>query len=728
MKQHAARCLSTAMVLLAFLAGSVVFAQPGPPPPMPATPLPQEILTLIANEVSGQMAFDNEVRVAGAPWLRDKAELTGTFSETQKIYDLVRSYGIENTKIERHPSARTFDYPSEGELWIEKPQKRLVARLGADSALVASGSGTADVTAELIYLPPMKPEEIKAMLAAGPSEKLQHKVALMWSHANGELAAALDAAGVQGVISFSSRERYFDPNQVVYGGGAYKKGNLKFGMNVSWRQWSELLEDLQAGRPITVRAHTRIETYPDRFEAVYSWIPGTEPNEKGVIFTAHLFEGYVKRGANDNAASCLVQLEILRSLNKLIASGALPRPRRTIYFLWPNEISGTYEFIKQNPGIADRWSANINMDMVSEGLRMNNGLFTMSECPDHLPCYLDGLGRSVMNYVWRTNDIVYLPDAPRGRPGGQYFPVPMMEKNGSLDAFRFFIHRATGGSDHICFNNPSVAVPGIELFTWPDQWYHADTDRPDKSDPTQMKRVAFIGAAMAWAAANCTDTVVRPLLDAVSGFGYERVAARELPRALRYVQVADAAGLAVAIERATNLVNVAIDREVGALRSVEQIHTGSAEAKGAVNDVVQQWELYRAGLVSQVQGYAKARAAALGVKLPVEKRQAAGGRGKSDSTAATAARVPKLAAAVKGKEFSLNSWPAWTAYLKANPEALKKTGLAPAQATTVLNYVNGQRTLQQIRNAVAAETGQELTLEAVASYLGLLNEVGWVEL
>ena len=93
-----------------------------------------------------------------------------------------------------------------------------------------------------------------------------------------------------------------------------------------------------------------------------------------------------------------------------------------------------------------------------------------------------------MNYVWRTNDIVYLPDAPRGRPGGQYFPRPMVEKNGSNDAFRFFVHRATGGSDHICFNNPSVGVPGIELFTWPDQWYHADADTPDKSDPTQMKR------------------------------------------------------------------------------------------------------------------------------------------------------------------------------------------------------------------------------------------------
>ena len=138
----------------------------------------------------------------------------------------------------------------------------------------------------------------------------------------------------------------------------------------------------------------------------------------------------------------------------------------------------------------------------------------------------------MLNYTWRTNDIVYLGGAPRGRPGGQYFPVPMWEKNGSRDAFRYFIHEATGGSDHIVFNNASVAVPGIEFFTWPDQWYHADTDTPDKGDPTEMKRVAFIGATTAWVSANLTDEMVPDLFQAVSDFGYNRVAERGIPKAM----------------------------------------------------------------------------------------------------------------------------------------------------------------------------------------------------
>jgi hypothetical protein len=300
----------------------------------------------------------------------------------------------------------------------------------------------------------------------------------------------------------------------------------------------------------------------------------------------------------------------------------------------------------------------------------------------------------------------------------------MVEKNGSDDAFRFYIHRATGGSDHICFNNPSVAVPGIEFFTWPDQWYHADADTPDKSDPTQMKRIAFIGAASAWAAANCTDDVVGGLVDVTSEFGYGRVAERDLPRALRYLDTADGAGLAAAAAKALNQVDFAVDREVGAIRSIEDIYTASAAAKAAVNDRVQQWELYRAGLRAQVQGYAKVRAASLNVKPEVEKKPARATKPAAPSKMETG--VPALDPAVKGREFALNSYEPYAKYMKENPEALKKLGLPPGVGNSILNYVNGKRSIAKIRSSVAAETGQEVTLEAVAGYLDLLKTVKWV--
>ncbi len=685
------------------------------------TPLEQEILTLLTNEISGQMIFNNEVMLAGAPWVREEGELTDTFYESQRIYDLVRSYGIETTRFVRHSSDRTFEYPLEGEFWIEEPQKRLVARIGADAALVARGSVTADVTGRLIYIPPLGSEEIDAMIAGESGNAYRGKIAIMWSHARGRIAEALDEAGVQAVISFGSRDRYLDPNQVVYSSGSYGMENLRLGFTVSWRQWSELLEDMEANREITVRCMARVEEYPDRFETIYSWIPGTEPDEKGVVFTAHLFEGYTKRGANDNMSGCVIQLEILRALSKLIADGTLPQPRRTIHFLWPNEISGTYEFIKQTPGFAERLSNNINMDMVGEALRMNNSWFTMSECPNHLPNYIDGLATSMMNYVWRTNDIVYLPGAPRGRPGGQYFPVPMMEKNGSLDAFRFFVHQATGGSDHLCFNNASVAVPGIEFFTWPDQWYHADTDTPDKSDPTQMKRVAFIGAASAWAAVNCTDDVLDGLVDVTSSFGYSRIAERELPRAFGYIEAATADDLGAAMARAVNLVRFAAQREIEALESIEDMYSGSVEATRLVRERIIQWYRYKYSLTDLMVEFAGVRAEGLGVSAPRQARQT---RLEQEYSRIMPALHPDVAA----KEFSLNSFGPYREYLETNPDALREIDFGSnAAARFVLNYVNGERSITLIRDSAAAETGEDISLEAVVSYLELLKEVGWID-
>jgi hypothetical protein len=359
------------------------------------------------------------------------------------------------------------------------------------------------------------------------------------------------------------------------------------------------------------------------------------------------------------------------------------------------------------------------MDMVSENLRLANSWLTMSETPAHLPSYLDGLTKSMMNYVWRTNDIVYLGDSPRGRPGGQYFPRPMWEKNGSGDAFRFFIHEATGGSDHICFNNSSVAIPGIELFTWPDQWYHADTDLPDKGDPTEMKRVAFIGATSALAAADLTDERLSTLLDVVSEFGYSRVAERGLPPAMRLVEGAAAADLQTALQHALNRVNSAVDREVGALESIREIYTGTEPARTGVDNRIAQWELYRAGLANQVVSYAGVRAQTLGISAPSQLPPTS-----EEQRYSTV--VPGIHPDVIGKQFYLNGFDAYDRYMQQHPDAISTLGLNRNQSQGILNFVNGERSVTDIRNRVAAMAGDDLTIQQVVGYLTILRDAGWI--
>lgn len=712
-------------LLLSTLSRAAEQARPtSSPPPLQSlrTPLSPEGLNLLANEVSGQIIYNNLVKLAGAPWVRGSQEFAQAFYESQLIHDMSRGHGVTSARLERQTGAGTFDYPTEGELWLLEPEKRLVARLEADPALIARGSRTADVSGELVYVPPLNQEAIKDLGDSSEPSKYRGKVALMWSHPSDAEAKALAAASVVGVIAFNSRERYFDPDQVVYSSGPYEKHDpLAVGLTISWRQWSEMLEDLQLGKRVVVRAKSRVQKYPNKFEAVYSSIPGTEPEAKGVVFTAHLFDGYIKRGANDNMSGCAIQLEILRAIHHLVAAGALPPPRRTIHFLWPQEISGTYAFLQEHPDFAEKASIVINMDMVGEGLRHNNAVLRMGECPGHLPSYLDGLAASILNYVWRTNDIIFTPDAPRGRPGGQYFPIPMVEKNGSLDAFRFSIQPTMGGSDQVCFHNPSVAVPAIMLLIWPDQWYHADTDTPDKSDPTQLKRAAFIGAACAWAAAHCTDDVAGGLADVASGYGHLRIAQREIPRAMARLEAADARNLASETAQALKLIAHGAGREIGALRSIEEVFSGSAAAREALNDKVRQWEFYEAAVRSQAIAYAGWRAAQLGVEPP-------GSPLPDEFQRKCQGIIPAIAPSVKGRQFDLAANEEHRRYWKEHPDAIKEIGISSRQRTAILNYVNGKRSVAQIAVCVAGESDEDVPIQGVLKYLDLLATVGWVVL
>jgi hypothetical protein len=324
-----------------------------------------------------------------------------------------------------------------------------------------------------------------------------------------------------------------------------------------------------------------------------------------------------------------------------------------------------------------------------------------------------------MNHVWRTNDIVYLPDSPRGRRGGQYFPRPMWEKNGSRDAFRYYTHSPTGGSDHICFNNPAVAVPGIELNIWPDQWYHADTDTPDKSDPTQLKRTAFISAAMAWAAADCSDGVLAKMLDVVSTFGYERVGKRELPTALRRLEAADGDSLQASLEDALNLVDFAVTREIGALRSTDDIHTGSGQAQNLVEDYTAQWHFYEEGLHRQLLEYARLKAKKLGAEPPQRPEL-------TPEEKKYARVIPAVHPDARAKEFSVTRSQAYLDFTKANPDAIKELGIDARQRRIIPNYVNGRRSVTEIGRCVWAESGKPVKLDALVAYLEILKEVGWL--
>ena len=255
---------------------------------------------------------------------------------------------------------------------------------------------------------------------------------------------------------------------------------------------------------------------------------------------------------------------------------------------------------------------------------------------------------------------------------------------------------------------------------WPDQWYHAYTDTPDKSDPTQLRRTAFLGAAMVWAAANCTDQVMEVLVDAVSNYGYERVGQRDLPQALGYITESEADGLSEGVIMSFNRIDLAVDREIGAIRSLVDIDTRSARAKSLIDSRTAQWEGYRRGLKIQAMAYARRRAQQLNTQRPVDPLPA-------EEDLKYEHEIPSPNPAVRATEFNLERSKSYQDYLKENPDAIKTLHLSRSQKRMILNYIDGRRSVTKIWKSVMAETGTLFPLERLLNYLAFLKRVDWLK-
>jgi hypothetical protein len=204
------------------------------------------------------------------------------------------------------------------------------------------------------------------------------------------------------------------------------------------------------------------------------------------------------------------------------------------------------------------------------------------------------------------------------------------------------------------------------------------------------------------------------------------VGKRELQRAVRLINEADAKTLAGAAGLAVKIVDLAAAREAAAVRSVEEVYSGSASARRLVAAHLKQWELYRAGLRALASNSIAARAADLGVKAPAPAPL-------TDLERQFATKTVLLSPGVRGKEFSVEGSERYKKYLEKNPDAEKALKLTMAQRRAVLNHINartpnpfGAVSALTVRDRAEAESGAPIDFQEFVRYLEFLKAVGWV--
>jgi aminopeptidase YwaD len=437
---------------------------------------------------------------------------------------------------------------------------------------------------------------------------------------------------------------------------------------------------LSKGEQIKLHAVVKAGQHPGNYEVVTAAIPGADPKLKDeeIAFSCHL--DHQRPGANDNASGCVTILEVARTLQKLIAEGTLGRPARTIRFFWPPEIEGTLALLNGKPEFAARIKAVVHMDMVGGG-PVTKSVFHVTRGPLSLPSF-------VHDVAWAFADFVNEQSYKFAAAGTAEYPFVAPE--GGKEPLLAQDSPYSMGSDHDIYQDSSFAIPAIYLNDWPDRYIHTNFDTAANIDPTKLKRAALIGAASGYFLAQMTDRDTQPVL----GLLRTRLLRDAEQVQLRRTQISECDGGEIqrlAEDQLRPLVD-SILRFAPDSRNVRETYL--SRMRGLLQDTN--------------DGVCAHTTVVLGSSPAVYKRKAS----------------PKGPLTVFGYDFlidHLGSVP--------KPKLLEYEGLwgeGEEYAYETLNFVNGKRNAQEIRDAVSAEYGP-VPLELVVEYLGALEKVGIVE-
>ncbi len=686
-------------MLLAVLAVSGFVLGQVSRPDVPETILPLDLLQKIIFEASGDLALQNEIMLTAVNRNRLAEEYSSTYFETAFILAKLKEYGIVQAEIIDLParSEKTWDAES-AELWLTKPELRKLADLKEIPACLCSGSVTNDVTAGLVYVGPGRRESDYA------GKDVKGKIVLVNGAPEMARRLAVEKFGALGLIGSASSHPEHDPDQVGWNSIRVSEDEQPtFAFMISERQQNELRDALERGAEIEVRAACKTQMVPYKDQMVAALLPGQDFPEEELVFTAHLFEGYAKQGANDDASGCAAILETARVLKKLIDDGVVPPLRRSVRFLFIPEISGTAAYIEKYPKIAQRFFANINEDMVGEALAMNRSLFNLERPPASLPSYLGDVLESLVKWVGETQkeNEEYSGDLPQ-----------ILSPTGTKDPFYYAVTGFTGGSDHIVFLDGGVRVPAVMFICWPDMWYHTSGDTPDKSDPTQLKRVVFLGAAAAMFLANAGPAEVQKMAAETSGRGIARLGLDKL-RAERLLVQAEPKDVQPALKEALNIVNQGFNRERDALASIRFFIQQDAALEGLVAGKIDALEGLRQAFLRDVDGTYRL----LCMKAGLRPQKPA----LDEAEVRLSRWIPIRTEKMRGY------FNAWEFYQKVREMKVPPNYRIGRAEFEVRNFIDGRRSILDIRNAVSAERGP-VPLEGVENYILLLEKTGFVRI
>jgi hypothetical protein len=645
----------------------------------------EEELAQIAAEVSGEEAKRNLDTLT----LQHRTRASRQFdAATGHVMDKLEQYGLEQTRLVRFPADGETMFGTQksrpawnvdfAELWeVERVEGRLVrvqrfADWNAMPLSLAQDSLSGEATAPLVDIGAGSAEEDYE------ARDVRGKLVLTSSQPEDVVDLAVGRHGAAGIVSYAANQRsawWKEDDRLVRWGhiGSFPE-TRSFGFMISLGDARKLQQRLAGGEEILFHARVEARHEDGEYAFAEAAISGADAKLRGqeILFTCHL--DHPRPGANDNASGCVAILEVARSLKALIDNEILPRPPRTIRFLWPAEIEGSIMYLAGHPDTS-RIRANIHMDMVGGGAE-TKAQFRISGGPMSVPSFVSDVGFEVGRFVNAETeafasgaDVDFALNAPEG---GKEPLLALME---GLDM----------GSDHDVFREGTWQIPGLYLHDWPDRYIHTNFDTAAMIDPTKLRRAAFIGAVNAWFLANMSDGDVAAVLSLLRRNALHR--SGDLMERLEALDSADAA--------AVTEIHFEVERRK--ILSVEQFAPVPKARQEAAVAFVEELETLLGGPNAA----------------------------QSADSSLVYERNPEIQGPMSafGYSYVRDKYGDERYEALALPAYDGTHGSGGEYAYEALNLVDGTRTVSAVRNWLTAELGP-VPLEHVGEYLAALESIG----
>lgn len=318
--------------------------------------------------------------------------------------------------------------------------------------------------------------------------------------------------GAIGVIS-TSIARYIanEPDILQWGSIPRDAERKAFGFKASRRANETLRAALKAG-PQRVRVEV-VSTFAEKPERtlVHEIRGSTLPDER-IVIAAHVQEP----GANDNASGVATLQELARSLTVGVESGAIPRPARTITFLWLNEISGSRAWLQRNAAKVPSVKYMFSMDMTGEDITKTGGSFLVERWPDPGAIWTRSWDP---NSEWGRGNV--RKDSLKGDLINDLH-LAVCERVALKTGWVVKTNPYEGGSDHTVFG--TAGIPSLLNWHFTDRYYHSNMDTADKTSAAEMRNVGVAVATTAWLLASSDEAMSLEVAELVARAGRARIA------------------------------------------------------------------------------------------------------------------------------------------------------------------------------------------------------------